>query len=387
MLRNVESHDRMATATDVSLPELPFEILVEHVTPFLERSSVANLSWTNKKIQQFIQENWSRQRWPKTFRKSWPPFDPCCMAFSPNGDTVSCGAKGDGKILILNRDNGRCTFYKAQSSINISSLAFTPDGSRLVSGSEDGSICLWDPEDPRYFRELVAASCSSSSDENGVTCIAVSPDGQTIAAGVGWYGEIRLLSMADGSFIRSWDPPNRYGLDHGFLDPGQCWDSLVFSSNGKVLASSGTTSFLSIWNLAEDYNRNSFLVGPGRWDTSRFVKFMPDGYLVSVDDKVIRFREGTICSSNDPVDEEAIVKCIDMTAYLSDDSRLQSFTLSSDGVFAATGHSSNHVHLWDIEKGNHVTSCSGSFAAFVPGQRAFATMTFDFRLELQLRTF
>jgi hypothetical protein len=83
---------------------------------------------------------------------------------------------------------------------------------------------------------------------------------------------------------------------------------------------------------------------------SWFINFTPNGYLVSVDDKVIWFQEDTICSSNYPIDEEAIIKCIDMTAHLSDDSKLklQSFTLSLDGVFAATGHSIVIICIYGI---------------------------------------
>jgi hypothetical protein len=104
---------------------------------------------------------------------------------------------------------------------------------------------------------------------------------------VGWYSKIRLMTIAGGSFIRLWHPPDWYGLDHAFFDPGQCWDFLVFSLDKTCLASSSTTSFLSIWNLAKDYSRKSFLVIPGRWDMSWFINFTPNGYLVSVDDKVI----------------------------------------------------------------------------------------------------
>lgn len=69
----------------------------------------------------------------------------------------------------------------------VTGLAFTSGGTRLISGSEDGSIRIWDLEHPR---ELLLIRTGSA-----VKSLAISPDGRTLAAG-----------LADGT-LRLWDAP------------------------------------------------------------------------------------------------------------------------------------------------------------------------------------
>jgi WD40 repeat protein len=69
----------------------------------------------------------------------------------------------------------------------VNGLAFTSRGTRLISGSEDGSIRIWDLD---HNRELLLIRTGSA-----VRSVAISPDGRTLAAG-----------LADGTLCL-WDAP------------------------------------------------------------------------------------------------------------------------------------------------------------------------------------
>jgi WD40 repeat protein len=68
-------------------------------------------------------------------------------AMSPTGDrAVVTGIEG-GEVLIIDLVNGKPVrpFVIAHPG-NVSGVAFSPDGSRLMTGAEDGSVVLWDSE-------------------------------------------------------------------------------------------------------------------------------------------------------------------------------------------------------------------------------------------------
>jgi WD40 repeat protein len=56
------------------------------------------------------------------------------------------------------------------------SVAFSPDGSRLATGSQDRTVRLWDT---RTWRQLLVLRAHSAT----VMTVAWSPDGGTLATG------------------------------------------------------------------------------------------------------------------------------------------------------------------------------------------------------------
>ena len=108
------------------------------------------------------------------------------------------------------------------------SVAFSPDGKTLVSGSVLGSVLLWDVQRGKRRTAYQKFNVDGKEEDiNGVYSVAFSPDGKILAAGTARRG------------IRLWDVQS--GEDVGGLNNplGTVW-SVAFSSNGKTLASAGS---------------------------------------------------------------------------------------------------------------------------------------------------
>jgi WD40 repeat protein len=61
-------------------------------------------------------------------------------------------------------------------SSQVNSVAFSPDGTRLLSGSEDGTLKLWDAGSGLLLRTFEGHS-------EAVTSVAFSPDGTRVLSG------------------------------------------------------------------------------------------------------------------------------------------------------------------------------------------------------------
>ena len=64
------------------------------------------------------------------------------VAFSPNGDLLASGSH-DETIKLWDVESGKCIFTLEGHKAPVISVAFSPDGKVLASGSLDGTIKLW----------------------------------------------------------------------------------------------------------------------------------------------------------------------------------------------------------------------------------------------------
>ena len=73
-------------------------------------------------------------------------------------------------------------------------LAYSPDGTRIASGSRDRTVRIWDANNGQFLSKLNISN-SDAHLLNRVTALSFSPDAKTLAAG-DCYGTVYLLDVS-----------------------------------------------------------------------------------------------------------------------------------------------------------------------------------------------
>jgi WD40 repeat protein len=110
----------------------------------------------------------------------------------------------------------------------VESVAFSPDGQTLASGSFDGTIKLWNLASGQELRTL-----KRQRELDEVRSVAFSPNGLNLASGS--YKTIKLWNVTAGQEVRTLT--------------GHTGDvnSVAFSPDGQTLASGGDDNTIKIW--------------------------------------------------------------------------------------------------------------------------------------------
>ncbi len=208
-------------------------------------------------------------------------------------------------------------------------LAFTPDGTFIVSAGDDKVIRVWDWRKGITVRTLRGQSWPG--DEGKVFAIALSPDGRWLAVG-GWThpecagrcGDIRLYDFKSGE------------LEALLKGHSNAVEGLAFSPDGKKLISGSANFDAIIWDVAQGTLLHRL---KGHRGEIYAVGFTPDGQraVTGSYDNTLRLWS---------VADGALIK--EMTGHRDKASAL---AVSPKDGSIASGDKSGEIRLWDGETG------------------------------------
>lgn len=303
----------------------------------LQEQCQSGLSWKNAKVKNFAQHSDAVGS----------------VAFSPDGLMLASGSK-DKTIQIWDLATGKSIRTFAGDSSTIWSVAFDSNGTKLATGTGFWRVMLWDLKTGQATRTLDHTA--------SVWSVALSPDGKLIASGSG-DKTTKISDATTGALI--------YNLP----DHTDFVYSVAFTPDGKSLVSASKDKKITIVDVETGKLLKTI---EGHGDQVRSVAVTPDGKTIvsgSYDEsiKIWNLETGDLMRSIKGHSDDVV-----------------SVAISPDGKFIASGSKDKTIKIWDLATGELLNTLTGHtdevyVVTFSPDGKTIASGSKDNTIKLWLR--
>ncbi|KAG4431566.1 hypothetical protein IFR05_012951 [Cadophora sp. M221] len=287
------------------------------------------------------------------------------VAFSPDGKQVVSGSY-DNTIRLWDAVTGAALQTLKGHSRSVTSVAFSPDGKQVVSGSYDNTVRLWDAVTGAVLQTLEGHLSS-------VTSVAFSPNSKQVVSG-SWDKTVWLWDIVTGAVLQTLEGHSSSVTSVAFSPDGKqvisgsddktvrLWDavtgavlqtleghsrtvaSVAFSPNGKQVVSGSWDKTVRLWDAVTGAVLQTL---KGHSNSVASVAFSPNGKQVVSGswDKTVRLWD-------------AVIGAVLQTLEGHSDS-VASVAFSPDGKQVVSGSGDKTVRLWDAVIGAVLQTLEG----------------------------
>ncbi|MCI0461123.1 MAG: serine/threonine protein kinase [Gemmataceae bacterium] len=255
------------------------------------------------------------------------------VAFSPDGKRLASAGQ-DGTVRVWDARTGQPLLTLRGHPGAVLGVAFSPDGTRLASAARDQTVKVWDAQSGK---ELLTLRGHTEEPR----CVAFSLDGQ------------RLASAARDRTVRLWEA--RTGQQtltlQGHTDGVY---GVAFNPDGKTLASASRDETVKVWDAELGRELRTLR---GHTGAVLSVAFSPDGKLLA-------------SASEDRTARVWVVAAGREGFRLGHHAAVTSVAFSPDGRRLLTGSKDGEAFLWDVVTGRPL-------AVTPPGGSPVASLAFS----------
>jgi WD40 repeat protein len=271
------------------------------------------------------------------------------VAFSPDGRTLATGS-WDGAARLWRASDGYLITTLHTSLGELNSVALSPDGSLLAAASRSSALQIWRVSDGAPLLTIAG----EDGHHGAVFGVCFSPDGSSLISG-GWDRTVRVWSVHDGA-ARMCLNEHRGAVN-----------SVACSPSGRTIASASHDRTVRLWRASDGALLHTLR---GHTDAVFSLAFSPDGRLLASAgcDQVLRLWRTV---------DGALLHTLG-----GHHGAVFSVAFSPDGHFVASGDYNRSVRLWRVSDGTLQHELSGhnegvTSLAFHPQGGALASAGFD----------
>ncbi len=255
-----------------------------------------------------------------TYRGHFSAVD--AVAWSPDGRRIASGSQ-DNRVQVWDAaDGGHVYTYRGHSN-GVFAVGWSPDGRRIASASTDYTVQVWDATDGGNVYTYRGHS-------GGVFAVAWSPDSKRIASG------------SQDNTVQVWDAANGGHLFTYRRHSGSV-NAVAWSPDGKRIASGsgqlqGTDHTVQVWDAADGGHVYSYR---GHADAVNAVGWSPDGKRIASGSQDNTVQVWDAADGGHLFTYRGHSDIVSAVAWSPDDKRI------------ASGGSDKTVQVWDAVNGGH----------------------------------